>query len=236
MTGEVIHLRNAGARLDGVAQSWNRILEEGNIPELLCMDWRLSDRDAKDVKKPTVLPHNDCGAMGFVEAVVTEKQTASERIMEKIVNAYKGAPFANREELEAVNAELQRKRIGGNGEVELQHVGKNSPHAEKVLLIAKPSSLKFDDLIWATGFNPKEQHVYVVQAYWIDEILPDIEVAVRKPPNGLGITNVVLLANGSAEYRQVNADLTKLATTDFIKDLKIEPTLKKVDDRKRLKS
>jgi carbonic anhydrase len=239
VTGKVIDLRNAGGDVEVFANSIAAVRENGDIPRISCMDYRLNDLlDSKKEgdgsgSKPESVTHKNCGAMGVVDGALAGKLRISDRIMRTLVDQFRTAPYKTAADLEIINAELQRKRLeertGTPVTAALVEVDVNMPHAEKTLLISKPSEMKFADLIKEAGKDPKERHVYILQALWIDELLPSIEIAVRN----LGIKDVVLVANGNEAYRQINMDLAVLRMQKFIDDEKISPYVVRLSGRAR---
>ena len=87
--GDAIVLRNAGANVAPLMQMIKQIVMDNNI------------------KKITLITHDDCGAMGKTFAVIKEGTAASEDLEDSLIGQFRKVEFSDRQQLEEKNTELQ---------------------------------------------------------------------------------------------------------------------------------
>lgn len=206
--GKTIILRNAGANVKGLAESINSLLNNENVDSV------------------EVITHTDCGAMKVAFATLHEGEKASDAISENLVEQFSKQNFANLEELELLNEKTQNEGIkkiaeerGVQHKSELLDISKlNAPAGdnEHKLFIMKPTSKKYSELIVGSELDS----AYIIEAMSIDEVMSDIEIAVKN----LGIGGLVFVANGSKEYRQVSIDASRLGMKPFMSGVKSSVT------------
>lgn len=202
--GSITILRNAGANVMGLTESITNLLNDQNVDSI------------------EVLTHTDCGAMKVVFGVLHNEENASDAVLANLVAQFSKRGFANNGELEILNEKIQGDGAKKIADVRgIKHISElldisrlntsGGGHDHK-LFIMKPTSKKYSELIGSEELGS----AYIIEAMNIDEVMSDIEIAVKN----LGISNIVFVANGSSEYRQVTTDASRLGMKPFMNGVK----------------
>ncbi len=200
--GSMLVLRNAGANVRGLLESINSILNEKNI------------------KSIEVLTHTDCGAMKVAFSSLHDGEKVSDAVSANLVKQFSNNDFTSREELEKINEKMQEEAVrkiaeerGVQYKSELLDIPKTDLHNDEhgqghKLFVMKPTHKKYAEVIKGNLSN-----AYIVEAMKIDEVVSDIEIAVKS----LGIKDIIFVAEGASEYRQVSTDANRLSMEPFMK-------------------
>lgn len=161
-----IVLRNAGANVAPLIAAIKQIVRENNI------------------KKITLITHDDCGAMKKTYSVLKENGEATDELESSLIDQFKSVHFSTREELENENTKLQLaslKEAFPELDVEakparmkdIEVPEDNAPHK---LLVMTPGKPEYEKAFKSLGFNPFQ--CYIVQAS-MGDAMPDIELAAK---------------------------------------------------------
>ncbi len=176
--GRTLFLRNAGANVNTLKGSIAKILTSAKI------------------EKVVIAPHTDCGAMGFVDKVLSGAATPSAQLDDNLISQFKGDKYEGRDDLERnVNPEIQRinfEALEADMEIEMAidliDISKLQIPArggEHVLTITRPSSIPYRELLKRyTGVGMFDS--YFIQSDSASDVSPDIELAIT----GLHISDV----------------------------------------------
>ncbi len=186
--GKTIFIRNAGASVYTAFNSIKQAINEEKIKSII------------------IAVHTDCGAMGYVHDVLSGKAIPPASISSALVSHFQDEKFASREEIEKkINPMLQENAISKlamqhNIEVhteiiETEKIELPEKEGRHALIITLPSSAKYSELIKGLGIGIFD--AYFIQAFNIEDMLPDVEMAVSV----LGIKDVHLVCE-SQEQRQ----------------------------------
>jgi carbonic anhydrase len=203
--GNVIFVRNAGGNINGVVQTLRYLLDNTNVHEL------------------HIVTHTDCGAMGYVFGVLS-KQGGEDNVHSSLVDQFRKADFSDRSALEKMNGILQKEnaeKLFSNRDIlitteytDISSLQESKTEKEHVLIITKASRERYEKMAKALGEDIS--NCYVIQANSIEEVVPDIAIAVKK----LGIKDIRVVALKPEEYRQMHEDAEKMRirySTDGIK-------------------
>ncbi|MGC9037474.1 MAG: carbonic anhydrase [Candidatus Micrarchaeia archaeon] len=188
--GKQIFVRNAGGNVAGVEQTLRYLVDSSNISEI------------------KLVAHTDCGAMGYVFGALNGKE--SESLHSELVKQFKGLKLASRLELEKNNELVQKSKLEsmfagkGIGISSMLIESKPSEPKRHIAAITNSSSAKYAELAKKLGVDADD--CYFMQANSIEELLPDITLAIEK----LGIKEFLLVAEEQSQYRQKNAELERL--------------------------
>lgn len=193
--GTAVVVRNAGADVGLAKVAIERILEQGNIGNVL------------------ILPHLDCGAMGLVAGSLLDKKRVDDQVYSGLVRQFEGS-FRSRNELESeVNPMMQRHRLediinGRDIGIEVRCLdpsrlnpgGTDGTHS---LAIMNPSASAYEAIFKsaersAGGMTLGMASTYVVQ--------PFDAVSARIAVESLGIKNVAFIAANRREAEGFKAD------------------------------
>ncbi len=187
--GKTLFLRNAGANVKTLGNSILSILKSNGITKVV------------------IAPHTDCGAMGYVEKVLTGAATPSPQLDEALVSQFKGSQHENRDELERdVNPMTQRVEFddaaGDSADgievstdlIEISKLEIPAHEGEHILTITRPSAIPYGDLLKRySGVGMFDS--YFVQSGSVSDVSPDIELAIT----GLHISDVRLVSTGGED-------------------------------------
>lgn len=204
--GKTVFLRNAGGNAGSIANSIRYILNNNPI------------------RKIHIVVHTDCGAMKVVAGSRDKSLNVSDAVKQGLVGYFEGVKFKDRTELEKENEKLQQgavaKMVGGDVKVtsELFDISKVPQHGsgEHVLAITRAADAKYRDI--AEKSHSEMPEMYTVQADSIEELMPDIEIAI----GAIGIKKVRVVSLSAEEYRQGLVDSNKLKAKPFASGVAVE--------------
>ncbi len=175
--GETLSLSSAGPSEDSVRSVRKAVLEH---PEVEAVE---------------LLTHEDCGASGVTYAAKYDYSAyagmgMSQSVFRRIVDRYDGMAFRDKEEITQERGRLLRDRVVraisrvSEAKVTLDHIGLGSikmpqGEGEHSLLLLKPSTAKSSETMDRLGLE--RFSAYIVQAYNLRDVMPDIEMALKAP-------------------------------------------------------
>ncbi|MEM0086879.1 MAG: carbonic anhydrase [Candidatus Micrarchaeaceae archaeon] len=163
--GNTVFLRNAGANASALKKTIKEI--KGRF----------------DLGRVVIAPHSDCGAMKVIYTSIKEGKETSSEIYKSLVRQFENAKFSSIQELEQINAEVQKKSlekiVGKDASeefIDLERISIPKEKSEHVLIVLAPSKTKYSSIFARLGLDPYS--TYVIQGSQ-SEIGADIEIAIR---------------------------------------------------------
>ena len=163
---DAIVVRNAGANVAPLMQMIKQIVMDNNI------------------RRITLITHDDCGAMKKAFAAIKEGAHASEDLEDILIKQFRGINFSDRQQLEEKNTEMQLaglKREFTNIDVQakpakMSEIKVPPDDKEHKLLVLSPGEPGYGRIFESLGLDPFQ--CYIIQAS-IANAMPDIELAAK---------------------------------------------------------
>lgn len=217
--GNTIFLRNAGANARTLANSIKQLAIANHIKHLI------------------VLPHTDCGAMGYVYNSIKGELKPSLMIEEALVNQFRNIDFEDRADLEEQNADLQRKSLQPVADllgmdvhadvIDVAKIGVPEHSGKHILTLTDPTTSLYEELL--ERYRSEQIGIfdsYFIQGRSIKDLSPDISVAT----GGLHISDVRFIAQAQEQNERFARAIINLQKEPFMKGVKL--TLVKHTEKK----
>ncbi len=202
----LIVLKNAGANAWGFERSLQALKDDGLLDEIV------------------VVQHTECAAVGLIYRALKGEVKLSESLSGWPPFArLKGLQFSGEQQLQAAYTKAQvewlEEKFGVKVTVKAADMkklglsGAHYPQAERELLVAHATHASTSEIIAAVG-NVHPEKTYVATARVLEDIIPDIEIAVTH----IGTNKVTLAANGDAENAEMQSLKGRIDSSLFVKD------------------
>ena len=195
---DTLLVRNAGGNLRGVEQTLRHLFENNNIGEF------------------HIATHTDCGAMKYLDGVLN-KNSGEESLNTALVDQFRNSGAKTLTDLEKRNEKLQKANAESlfsrnvtnitSELIDISTLAHASHQGEHVLVVTRASDESYETI--AKRLGEAESDCYIIQADTIEEVIPDIAIAVKK----IGIESVTLMALKKEDYRQMLTDTKRVKLT-----------------------